>query len=153
MGYYMDQMDQKFFVAAEHIPAMVKAIHALASRHELMGGASYQNGEIVSRHYSWVNNDFVDCYDVKELFRKWRWSIELKNENIVSIFFEGDKMGDDEVLLRAIAPYVEAGSYIEMRGEDYSTYTFLGSAGLYQHMWRWCFDGKTMVEKYPTITW
>lgn len=143
MGYYMDQMDSKFFVAAEHIPAMVKAIHALASRHELMGGASYQNGEIVSRHFSWVNNDFVDCHDVKELFRKWGWSIELKDENIVSIFFEGDKMGDDEVLMNAISPYVEAGSYIEMRGEDYNTYT----------TWRWCFDGKTMVEKYPTIIW
>lgn len=143
MGYYMDQTDSKFFVAAEYIPAMITAIHALASRHELMGGASYQDGKVVSRHYSWVNNDFVDCHDVKELFRKWGWSIQLKNNNIVSIFFEGDKMGDDEVLLRAIAPYVEDGSYIEMRGEDSSTYT----------MWRWCFDGRKMVEKHATIVW
>ena len=150
MGYYMDQMDSKFFVAAEHILAMVTAIHALASRHELMGGASYQNGEIVSRHFSWVNNDFVDCHDVKELFRKWGWSIELKDKNIVSIFFEGDKMGDDEVLMQAIAPYVEAGSYIEMRGEDSIPHRVAWQA---YTTWRWCFDGKTMVEKYPTITW
>ena len=40
----------------------------------------------------------------------------------------------------AIAPYVEAGSYIEMYGED-------------GDKWRYVFDGKTVKEVYPKVEW
>jgi len=42
--------------------------------------------------------------------------------------------------LFTIAPYVKAGGYIEMRGENGA-------------LWRWYFDGATVHELRPTITW
>lgn len=126
MGYYMNQRGCNFFVPASNVQSMIEAIHNL------------DNGS----HYSWVKMNFLDSKDVEEIFKCWRWSIELDPDtgNIVDIFFDGEKMGDDEALLKAIAPFVKAGSFIEMSGEDNA-------------MWRWCFDGEKMVEKLPTITW
>ena len=57
------------------------------------------------------------------------------------IWFNGEKYGGDEIkILSAIAPYVTPGSYIEMGGED-------------GEIWRWVFDGDTVIEKYPRIIW
>ena len=70
-----------------------------------------------------------------------RWPIvEDDDGNVIDINFDGEKFGDDELLFKALGPYVEAGCYIQMSGEDNS-------------MWRWAFDGNKCTEIYPTITW
>ena len=61
-----------------------------------------------------------------------------ENGNIFELNFAGEKLGDDEILFQAIAPFVKKDSYIEMQGE----------CGL---IWRWSFDGKTMKEKTANI--
>lgn len=127
MGYYMSQNDCRFFVPASNVQSMIEAIHNL------------DNGS----DYSWVNMSFLSkSNDIVEIFQCWRWRIELDQDtgDIVDIFFDGEKMGDDEVLLKAIAPFVKANSFIEMNGEDNA-------------MWRWHFDGEKLIEKFPTITW
>lgn len=126
MGYYVTQDDCNFFVPADKIPAMIEAIHNLDNGYD----------------YSWVNMAFLKSNDIVEIFQCWRWCIKLDQAtgDIVDIIFDGEKLGDDEVLLKAIAPFVKAGSFIEMNGEG-------------NDMWRWYFDGEKMVEKLPTITW
>jgi hypothetical protein len=46
--------------------------------------------------------------------------------------FTGQKLGDDNILFAALAPYVEADSYITMVGESEDGDEF----------WRWVFDGQ-----------
>ena len=46
----------------------------------------------------------------------------------------GDALCDDRLLFDAIAPFVKAGSFIEMSGEDGT-------------LWRWHFDGKQCQEQ------
>lgn len=142
MGYYMNQNDCRFFVPADKVKDMIAAIHLLAKNESAMSGAHYSGGEKISSHYSWVNMNFVDSNDVAEIFDCWRWSIEVDEQtgDIVDIYFDGEKLGDDFVLFKAIAPFVKPGSFIEMSGED-------------NCMWRWHFDGEKCVEKTPTITW
>lgn len=68
-----------------------------------------------------------------------RWELEHDEAgNIVDLYFDGDKMGVPDEIFSLIAPYVKAGSFITMTGED-------GSC------WRYCFDGKVMIEKTATF--
>ena len=140
MGYYIDQVGQNFFVPANKINDMVRAIHRLAFEEDKMGGATFSSGE-TTRHYSWVDMNFVNLTDVKKVFNCWRWDIYLDDEgNIDSIFFNSEKLGDDTVFLNAIAPFVKDGSYIEMNGEEGA-------------MWRWVFNNGVCEEKAPQIIW
>jgi len=61
-------------------------------------------------------------------------------EYITGIYFNGEKFdGTEHEMFNSIAPFVEAGSYIEMLGEG-------------GEIWRWVFDGETCEEKAATIT-
>ena len=55
-----------------------------------------------------------------------RWELEEDGSgNCIGINFTENRLGDDEDILRAIAPYVESGSYIKMLGEDGKTWTWI----------------------------
>lgn len=125
MGYHVEQMDSQFFVAAEAIPSLIESVHKLAE----------------SGQYYWVRDSYKDSNDVKNIFYCWRWHVGLDDKgNISHIHFEGEKLGDDEVLFKAIAPFVQDGSFIEMRGEDNA-------------MWRWKFSNGKLKEIYPEVIW
>lgn len=133
----MQQRDSKFRVMAHNrIPAML-AIKDLASRTAEGGGM--KGGE---RFFSWVDTDeFLNAKTLEDAMWAWRWQIESDDlGDIYCIMFEGEKIGNDDILFGAIAPFVEAGSFIEMQGEDGA-------------MWRWSFDGKTMTEQNAKVTW
>jgi hypothetical protein len=62
-------------------------------------------------------------------------------EYVIGIMFEGEKSDStEEEMFNVIAPFVKAGSYIEMQGEDGAR-------------WRWVFDGETCKEKNAEISW
>lgn len=142
MGYCMYQSDSVFNISASNIKDVIKTIHALASDKNKMFGGRWTPGVGKSESwYSWVNMDFVNTNDIKEIFNCWRWDVTTDDDgNITDIYFDGGKLGDDVVLFETIAPYVNDGSYIQMRGED-------------EHIWRWCFNNGKLEEKSPTITW
>lgn len=118
MGYCIEQRDCKFYVVDEE--AALAAIKELAGK-ETMGPG----------HFSWVDTrEFMAADTFEEAMDAWRWETNLYQKYIL---FNGEKLGDDKLLFDAIAPYVEAGSYIEMQGEDGA-------------IWRWIFDGKTCRE-------
>lgn len=136
MGYYVYQTEQDFFVPSHHVNDMVRAIHKLAFDDSEMSGGSSS-----SKHYAWVDTAFVNCSDAAGLLRYWRWAITFdEDNNIIALDFDGEKLGDDHVLMKAIAPFVKDGSYIQMRGED-------------DAMWRWLFEDGTCVEIYPRVIW
>lgn len=61
--------------------------------------------------------------------------------NVIDLDFAGDKLlYDEETMFKKIAPVVEDGSFIEMRGEDGA-------------MWRWVFSGGTVREVKAKIVW
>lgn len=132
MGYCMQMIEQDFFIPADKVPKVIDAIRRLG------GGETTRDS--TGAHYSWVQRDFARRDTVPEMMSAWRWEVETEDGNIVSIEFCGEKLGDDHILFEAIAPFVKAGSYIEMSGEDGTR-------------WRWVFDGKTCVEKTATISW
>jgi hypothetical protein len=98
---------------------------------------------IPAGHYSWVNqgDKVLRARHIEQAFEEWRWIVEFSiDDDINDIQFQGEKYGDEDNFFKTIAPWVEAGSYIAMQGED-------------GDMWRWYFDGKTCVTQKPEITW
>ena len=133
MGYYINQRDSYFRMNKKNFAKALKAIKALAN---------YKGDMICGDHFSWVDPAFVDSPDIKDALKMWRWDAEFdKDGNIEGIRFSGEKYGGDEVImLNAIAPYVETGSYIEMQGEQ-------------GEIWRWVFDKDSCKEVNATIVW
>jgi hypothetical protein len=129
MGYNIRQRYSMFMIKAENKEKALKAIKDLT------------NTKPYNDSFSWVDMNTARNTDnfVKAL-RAWRWeAIEDTLGNIVDLRFNGEKAGDCDLLFKAIAPYVEKDSYIEMSGEE-------------GEIWRWKFNGKTMKEKQASIT-
>jgi hypothetical protein len=82
-----------------------------------------------------TTEEFVNAKTLKEALSAWRWDSFISEEtgDLVDLTFNGEKLGDDETFFETLAPFVKAGSYIEMEGEDGGH-------------WKWKFDGKTMTE-------
>lgn len=90
MFYYIHQSDSKFFSYKESLPQFVKPIH-----------------DFEPYHYSWVDDWCQENDDLKKVFFYWRWNIHFHNkQNIINNSFDRERLGNDGVLLQAIAPFV-----------------------------------------------
>ena len=58
--------------------------------------------------------------------------------DITKVMFEWEKSGNEKYVFGAIAKFVEAGSFVQFRGED----------GAH---WRWVFDGESVKQVYATL--
>lgn len=125
MGYCVDQGETKFLIKAENKTKAHRAVHALLKK---------------MPRYSWIDmGELAAAKTIEDQLEAFRWEAGTDEEtgDVVDLLFRGEKLGDDELLLKTIAPFVESGSFIQMNGED-------GAC------WRWCFvDGK-LSEKSPT---
>jgi hypothetical protein len=128
MGYCMSQNESKFHIKAPNKDLALRAIKAMMAEKKGV--------------FSWVDTTTVKCCrDLVTAMGEWRWDIEEDEAgDVIGIAFSGEKAGDDLTLFKAIAPFVESGSYIEMHGEDGAR-------------WRWVFVDKTCVEKAAKISW
>lgn len=143
MGYCIDMQEAVFFIAKKDKAAALKAVKALANDESQMSGGSYEYGTgRAIKHYAWVStDDFLAARTLEGAMTEWRYCPENDdNDNIVGLYFEGEKLGDETALWKALAPFVKSGSYIQMHGEDGS-------------MWRWCFDDGKFEEKSARVVW
>lgn len=120
MGYYMELMESKFKMKSDSKDKALDALKDLAKRKSLV----------------WVYNEEVkNASTFEEAMQGCRWAVEDKMN---SIYFEGEKYGDDDLIFNAIAPYVEDGSYIQINGEDGA-------------IWRWVFENGKCFERQATL--
>ena len=119
MGYSISQGDTKFRVKANNLQAAAEAISKGLHFHQTIS--------------------------VVEALEEDRWeaNVDPTTGDIVDVEFIGEKGSQDllkEDVLYWLAPFVEAGSYIEMAGEDHA-------------QWRWVFDGKAVKTVHAKINW
>ena len=115
------------------------------SVNERGGGSSFIGGEIRYRYFSWVSTNTVkDCLKNNDLvgaLREWRYIFnESDSGDLCFEYFDGEKLGDDEVLWEALAPAIDKGGELEYRGED-------------DARWRYLFDGTGMTEQVGQTIW
>jgi hypothetical protein len=133
MGYHMEQMNSSFAMKRANEKGALAAVKALSGKETIEDGGG--------PHFAWVDHDFAERDNLHDIMLSWRWELEYDNDgNVDAIWFAGEKIGDDELLFNAIAPFVEAGSFIEMMGEDGTR-------------WKWVFDGKTCTEHAAETTY
>ncbi len=130
MGYCIDQTYTNFSIKAGQEEALLAAIHSLVT------GKNATNG------YSWVNNEEVlNATTVKEAMKAFRWEPCIDMQGwIYNIVFRGEKRGSDDQFFEAIAPLVDSGSEIQMRGED-------------GYQWKWSFKDKTVKNVSGRFVW
>lgn len=123
MGYYMDQRETKFKFKDGMDNKILNAI---------------KNAVNEGKVSSWVDKNVVNKSTIfEDALGECRWEYYKIDK---TLWFEGEKLGDDYNLFCAVAPFVEDGSYIEMSGEDGC-------------LWRWVFENGKCKEIYPNIIW
>ena len=147
MGYYISTPSSAFRIRTENLPRFFELAEQMLTPkvlEENASGGSYSEGKQTKWWYSWVDSDralkAIKSNDIREVFAEWRYDLELVNEeNGESIYYldiEGgeSKIGDEEKFFAAIAPIVEDGSFLDVRGED-------------GEEWRWMWEnGKFFVQ-------
>jgi hypothetical protein len=137
MGYCISLLHTKF-----RIPKASKALAHTAIL-GLFGHGKETIRDGSGPHYSWVDTKTVlASTSLEEAMDEWRYElvVDPNTGDVTDINFTGEKYGDEEVLFGAIAPYVEAESYLAFSGED----------GAH---WRWFFDGSSVREETGVVTY
>lgn len=126
MGYAITQLKTKFFLPKDNHNDALQAIKNLKGKETCLDSSG--------PHYSWVNNNFAEINNLKDMLKVWRWNPTYDdNGNINDLEFTGEKYGDCMILFTAIAPYVQPESFIKMVGED-------------GERWQWLFTKNTVLE-------
>lgn len=112
-----------------HLKAMMLTPEALRSK--ATGGQSPETGDVFEdKWYAWTSTKaLLNAETLEEYLGEFLESAALDED---TLYFEyNSKMGNEDVLFEALAPFIVAGSHIDWQGEDGS-------------LWRYKFDGTTM---------
>jgi len=145
MGYYAGITAADFTIPAEKLDAAFEAVKELDQHNELKSGGTWgtrpdgTSGQI-GWHFSWMDEDWTErCKNLGDVFAELGFEISGTDGDL-EIYGYNSKVGDENHFLRAVAPFVKPGSYLEWEGED-------------MERWRWDFDGTTMTEKSGRTIW
>jgi hypothetical protein len=105
-----------------------------------MSGETY-GAEGPQKCFAWMLPGFEKEKDPAKMFLKWGYHLYLGDDgSVTGIGLAGQKLGDEFHFFKAIAEYIDDGSFLEYRGED-------------DTRWRWCFEKGQMIERRAVITW
>lgn len=129
MGYSMRQGDSRFKVQACNLAGALKALKGLAKE-------AKQSGE----GFRYVDTaKILAARTLEAHLKEWGWKPTFDEEdNWTAISFGCESLGDEKQLFQALAPFVEAGSFIVMHGAEGET-------------WRWYFTGTDCVEQDGSV--
>jgi hypothetical protein len=150
MSYCMQYRADDFVMKKENMPAALQA---------LKGALKDKIKDDDSAHWDWVSNgEILEAMTLQEAMTALRWPLHIldykttpkecvkgykkrgfKDGDVISICFDGEKLGSEDSFFEAIAPYVEEGSYIEVSG-DYV-------------LWRWVFTNKKVAQIDAYLVW
>ena len=144
MGYNITMTDGNVIIPGKHLDAAYAACVELNNNDALKSGGRYPAQEWdrstekwnPNRWFSWMPHDWPDKYKtLRAVFEALGFMVEGSPEDggIMLVGYDS-KSGDEEVFLRAIAPYVLPSCYIDWHGEDGMN-------------WRFKFDGEDLGIK------
>ena len=144
MGYCVD-WDVNIKIPKKNINEALAAINVLMLPENVAingRGGSWSGSKKNESWYSWVDTPPDNKYDnISYAFEGWGFNgLYDKEGNYVIDSCNNEKLGQEELLLNAIAPFVDLSSYVACHGED-------------DAHWRWVFNNGKMVEQRGTITY
>lgn len=142
MGYFITVELDDVKISSENIDKCLEAINGMFTPKGLSrgGGGTYCNGK-TTKSYSWVGTPKNGFKTLREALNAWRYATEADYSGaIVLTDFIGEKIGDDELLFEAIAPFVEDGGIAYFTGEDSS-------------QWRYLFENGAVTEQQGRVVY
>lgn len=136
MGYGIKMTESKFAIKKENFEKALKSLKAVFVP-ENMTCYDYHIGS-GEKHpcFSWVKTKTVlDSTNIVEALENIRFAPQFdQNGDICSVEFIGQKYGDEDIFFKALAPYVETGSYLCFKGEDGDTLKWSFDDGSVTHL-------------------
>lgn len=132
MGYCMTLREEDFYISLEEsqrgFPIVKKSLLKMRRKR--------------TSPFAWVYDEEIkNAKSLEYILDSFSWEADTDAEgNIISIYFQSEKLGDEKILFDIIAPFVSDNSYIEMSGED-------------GDIWRWVFKDGKCTEKKAEIRW
>lgn len=127
MGYCIEMTDSNFVIRKENFAKALESLKSVfipenMTCYDRIDGKKYP-------HFRWVDTKTVlESVTLAEAMEEIRYlPVPNIDGDICDVEFRGEKYGDEEIFFKALAPYVESGSYICFMGEDDSE-------------WKWVFD-------------
>lgn len=147
-------MDVDLTIPAENTQEAFQALCNLNAKDDLKSGCIFSSQKLIKPENStslaedtsvrFINMpwNYDELYEtVEEILEVLNFSVEKDLEGDVHILsFESDHGGDEEVFLKALAPYVKPGSFIEWQADN-------------GEMWRNDFVQKKMITSTGEVSW
>lgn len=140
MGYYVSGYSEDFRLKAGQDKAIMDQMRELNKRDDLKQGGSYGPNGAREYWFSWMNNADFDTNDIANFLEAVGFDYEKdENGDIIHLTYDS-KIGQEDLFFAVMAPFIENGSKIHWRGEDYE-------------QWGWKFEGGKMFIVTPVIDW
>ena len=135
MGYYVRGESYNFKLEAGNEVGIQAAIRELNTHDELKNGGQSKAGVTVEKWFSWMNDfDYDKDFTTVELLERLGFDVTVDEDGDITNVFYDSKLGQEELFLATLAPFIEDGSIIEWKGEE-------------DERWRWVFEGGEMFEE------
>jgi hypothetical protein len=124
VGYFVTTSACKIRVSADSFRSACQHLLSTGFLTEWahMSGSQFNGEQVVSRFYAWVDmQELAACVnngDLVGVFECFSFTVDVDDGgNIVCLHYDS-RMGDEQHLLRRLAPFFGADNYIAWRGED-----------------------------------
>lgn len=117
MGYYISITEAGFEIPeTEEVLTVLK--EANTKFHDWKRGGSWSGGEEKDKWFSWMPSKYDEMVtSVAEVFQMLGFTTENKDGKVLLTDYDS-KVGQEELFLALVAPFVEEGSFINWMGED-----------------------------------
>lgn len=105
--------------------AAINTLHTPEMLERHAGGGTWQGGKCIARHYMWTENPPEGGFrTLVEALEAWRFNLCPDG----SLEFTGEKLGDEELLFKTLAPFITGAVYAT--GEDGGRWEYAFNNGL-----------------------
>jgi hypothetical protein len=139
MGYYISLRYSNFYIERDRKEEALRLFkNNMLAYVDILG----RGGSLTAKWFSWTDTAFLlAATTIEEVLDHFGWAPEHDDkENIIDLYFENEKIGQEDLLFKTIAPCVREGSFLDIDGEE-------------GEMWRWYFDGTDMIEQLGTVSY
>lgn len=147
MGYYVNISESSIFIKKENFELCYEAMCALNNDNDIKRGGAFgkdiqyvENNEWdQNKWFSWMDWNYPEtCKTFVDILDALGFEYNLDEEGNLVYLTYSSKIGQEDLFFKAIAPFINKGSYVNWMGED-------------NLMWQWYFDGKELIEKSAII--
>lgn len=149
MGSYTHKItNSEFFIPKENFEEAFNAVCELNNDNSIKRGGHWPIAEgdenVKGPHpkywFSWMDWNYTEtCETIVEVFEQLGFDVHENDEGIISIWYD-NPIGQEELFLQAIVPYVQDGSYLDWQTDD---------GCLYRHI----YENGEMVKKEGRVVW